>query len=185
MVLLKTPNIKERFKAPDFSLPGTDGKTYSRLDCLGKKGLLVMFICNHCPYVKATIERLVEDYRYLEKKGIGSVAIMSNDTAAYPADSFDNMKIFAKEHNFCFPYLIDETQEVARAYGAVCTPDLFGFNADGYLEYRGRVDSAGMNDAAPPDIQHEMREATLEIAETGYGPAEQIPSMGCSIKWKE
>jgi peroxiredoxin len=168
----------------DFSLKGTDGRTYGLADVKGENGTLVIFMCNHCPYVKAVIGRLNEDCRALQAAGIGCVAMMPNDTATYPADSFENMQAFAKRHGLVFPYLIDETQEVARAHGAVCTPDLFGFNADGELQYRGRVDSAG---SRPPtgDEKRELREAMLEVARTGKGPAEQIPSVGCSIKWRD
>ncbi len=180
---LQSPLKHETAKLVDFTLKGTDGRAYSLADVQGGKGTLVMFICNHCPYVKAVIGRLVEDVRALQAAGVGAVAIMSNDAANYPADSFDNMKLFAAQHGFVFPYLIDETQEVARAYGAVCTPDLFGFNAQGELQYRGRVDSAG---SRPPSgsEKRELREAMLAIAATGKGPAEQIPSVGCSIKWR-
>lgn len=183
MALLKTPAKDTGFHAPDFSLKGTDGKIYTLNDCMGEKGLLVMFICNHCPYVKAVINRLVADCKVLQEKGIGCVAIMPNDTKSYPADSFENMKVFAADHDFSFPYLVDETQEVANAYGAVCTPDIYGFDAAGLLQYRGRVDSAGPNEAAP-DTVRELREAMLQVIKTGRAPAEQYPSMGCSIKWK-
>jgi hypothetical protein len=142
-----------------------------------------MFICNHCPYVKGVIDRLVDDVRVLNEAGIGAVAIMPNDTASHPADSFDNMKRFAQEHGFVFPYVIDETQEIARAYGAVCTPDLFGFSSAGELQYRGRVDSAGSRPATGNE-KRELREAMLQVAKTGKGPAEQVPSVGCSIKWR-
>ena len=167
-----------------FSLKGTDGRTHSLDEIRGANGTLLMFICNHCPYVKGVIGRLVSDAEALAGEGIGAAAIMPNDTAAYPADSFENMKLFASRHSFPFPYLIDETQEVARAYGAVCTPDLFGFNRDGVLHYRGRVDSAG---SKPPagDEKRELLEAMRLIARTGKGPAEQIPSIGCSIKWRQ
>lgn len=170
-------------KLIDFSLKGTDGRTHSLADVKGKNGTVVMFICNHCPYVKGVIDRLVDDAKAMQAEGIGAVAIMSNDTANYPDDSFDNMKVFAKKHGLVFPYVIDETQEIARAYGAVCTPDLFGFNRDGKLEYRGRVDSAGSR-AATGSEKRELRDAMIQIARTGKGPAEQIPSVGCSIKWR-
>ncbi|MCB1556098.1 MAG: thioredoxin family protein [Alphaproteobacteria bacterium] len=183
MALLHTPVKEDGFIAPDFCLKGVDGTTHSLETCKGPAGLLVMFICNHCPYVKVVIDRLVDDCAALQQAGIGCVAIMPNDTAAYPADSFVNMQVFARAHNFAFPYLIDETQAVAQAYGAVCTPDLFGFNAAGSLQYRGRVDSAGPNEAGP-DTVRELRAAMTQIAQTGKGPAEQTPSMGCSIKWK-
>ena len=142
-----------------------------------------MFICNHCPYVQAIVDRLVRDVRELQAQGIGVAAIMSNDQVAYPEDSFDNMKLFAKEHGFTFPYLLDESQEVARAYGAVCTPDFFGFDAGLGLQYRGRLD-ASRREAGPADARRELLEAMAQVAATGRGPAEQVPSMGCSIKWK-
>lgn len=182
MALLQTPKKDDSFSAPDFSLKNIDGKTLSFQDVRGEKGTLVMFICNHCPYVKAVIDRLVADCKELQKAGIGCVAIMPNDVASYPEDSFENMKAFAAQHGFSFPYVIDETQAVARAYDAVCTPDLFGFNAGGRLEYRGRVDSAGPKQAGA-DTVRELRDAMLQIAWTGQGPAQQFPSMGCSIKW--
>ena len=180
---LQSPGRHGASEIVDFSLKGTDDRTWALADVRGERGTLVMFICNHCPYVKAVIGRLVQDCRTLKSEGVGAVAIMPNDTEAYPADSFDNMKRFAAEHGFDFPYLIDDTQKVARAYGAVCTPDLFGFNAEGRLEYRGRVDSAG---SRPPtgSEKPELREAMLGIARTGKGPAEQFPSVGCSIKWR-
>jgi peroxiredoxin len=167
----------------DFSLKGTDGRTHTLADVKGKNGTLVMFICNHCPYVKGVIDRLVDDVRVLQQAGIGAVAIMPNDVVSHPADSFDNMKAFAKAHSFAFPYVIDETQKTARAYGAACTPDLFGFNAAGELQYRGRVDSAGSRPATGSE-KRELREAMLQIARTGKGPSEQVPSVGCSIKWR-
>jgi peroxiredoxin len=170
-------------KLVDFSLKGTDGRTHSLAEVKGMNGTLVMFICNHCPYVKGVIDRLVEDVRAMQAEGIGAIAVMSNDAANYPDDSFDNMKRFAMAHDFVFPYVIDETQEVARAYGAVCTPDLFGFNREGRLEYRGRVDSAGSRPASGNE-KRELREAMLQIARTGKGPVEQTPSVGCSIKWR-
>ncbi|KAA0681441.1 thioredoxin family protein [Roseomonas genomospecies 6] len=178
----ETPVCDFGRKAEDFSLKGTDGKTYSLADVQGPSGTLVMFICNHCPYVKAVIGRIVEEVNALKPHGIGAVAIMSNDTDAYPDDGFDNMKRFAAEHGFTFPYLIDETQEVARAYGAVCTPDFFGFNADLCLQYRGRLDASKRE--AIPDAPRELFHAMVRIAQTGQGPTDQIPSMGCSIKWR-
>ena len=180
---LQSPARHDTTSIIDFHLKGTDGRTYSLADVKGANGTVVMFICNHCPYVKGVIDRLVEDVRALQEAGIGAIAIMSNDTAAYPADSFDNMKRFAEEHGFVFPYVIDETQEIARAYGAVCTPDLFGYNAAGEMQYRGRVDSAGSRPATGSE-RRELREEMLEIAKTSKGPAEQIPSVGCSIKWR-
>ncbi|HTK85785.1 MAG TPA: thioredoxin family protein [Patescibacteria group bacterium] len=180
---VEASNFDSNFKVADFMLIGTDGKTYTAKKCWGPKGLLVMFICNHCPYVLAVIDRLVEDCGVLQKAGIGCVAIMPNDTKMYPEDSFENMKLFAKEHRFTFPYLIDELQTTARTYGAVCTPDLFGFNNRGQLRYRGRIDSAGKDE---PSVmtRRELRDAMLQIAQTGEGPKMQYPSIGCSIKWK-
>lgn len=185
MVSLETPVCDFGRPAIDFSLPGVDGRTWTLQDCRGEKGLLVMFICNHCPYVKAVRDRIVRDARELkEQYGINSVAIMSNDPSDYPEDSFENMRQVAEEFDFPFPYLMDETQEVAKAYGAVCTPDFFGYNADLELQYRGRLDES-RKEAAAPDVKRDLFEAMVQVAETGRGPAEQIPSMGCSIKWKE
>ncbi len=183
MALLETPEKDSGFRAPDFNLKGTDGKMHSLQSCMGDNGLVVMFICNHCPYVKAVIHRLLADCKLLQEQGVGCVAIMPNDTKAYPQDSFDNMKIFARSNGFTFPYVIDDTQSVARAYGAVCTPDIYGFNADGTLEYRGRVDSAGPNEAKH-DTKRELLNAMTKLAQDGDTPAEQFPSMGCSIKWR-
>ncbi len=182
MVSLQTPVCDFGKPAIDFSLPGVDGKVWTLDDCKGEKGLLVMFICNHCPYVKAIRDRLVRDTRELRGLGINSVAIMSNDPTQYEEDSFENMKRVAEEYDFPFPYLLDETQEVAKAYGAVCTPDFFGYNADLELQYRGRLD-ASRKEAAPADARRDLFEAMRQVAETGKGPEEQIPSMGCSIKW--
>ncbi len=184
MVSLQTPVCEFGKPAVDFALPGVDGKIWTLEECKGEKGLLVMFICNHCPYVKAIRERLVRDTRELRDLGIHSVAIMSNDPSLYEEDSFENMKKVAEEYDFPFPYLFDETQEVARAYGAVCTPDFFGYNAGLELQYRGRLD-ASRKEAAPPDARRDLFEAMKQVAETGRGPEEQIPSMGCSIKWKD
>lgn len=184
MVSLETPVCEFGKPAVDFSLPGEDGKTWTLADCRGEKGLLVMFICNHCPYVKAVRERIVRDTRELLGHGINSVAIMSNDPTLYEEDSFENMHKVAKEFKFPFPYLMDESQQVARAYGAVCTPDFFGYNADLELQYRGRLD-ASRKETAPADVRRDLFEAMVQVAETGRGPTEQIPSMGCSIKWKE
>ncbi|MCK6417526.1 MAG: thioredoxin family protein [Alphaproteobacteria bacterium] len=184
MALLQTPEKAADFAAPDFRLKNVDGRVLSLADVRGPKGFLAMFICNHCPYVQAVIGRLVEDCTVLQKAGIGCAAIMPNDTKRYPDDSFEKMKTFAAQHHFTFPYLIDETQDVAKAYGAVCTPDLFGFDARGVLQYRGRVDSAGPK-VAGPDTVRELRQAMLETAEKGFSAASQFPSMGCSIKWKE
>jgi peroxiredoxin len=183
MVSLETPVCEFGQPAVNFSLRGTDGKLWTLPQCRGEKGLLVMFICNHCPYVKAVRERLVRDTRELLIYGIKSVAIMSNDPTDYPEDSFENMKKVAAQFEFPFPYLIDETQEIAKAYGAVCTPDFFGYNAKLELQYRGRLD-ASRKQTAPPDARRELFEAMKQVAETGRGSAEQIPSMGCSIKWR-
>jgi peroxiredoxin len=168
--------------APDFALHGIDGRTWSLADVRGPKGTVVAFICNHCPYVKAVIGRFVEEAKALREIGIGTIAIMPNDTRTYAEDSFDNMKLFAAKHGFAFPYVIDETQDVARAYGAQSTPDFFGFNAADELQYRGRLDAS--RTTLVPDARRELYEAMQQVAETGRGPAEQIPSMGCSIKWR-
>ncbi|PTW60554.1 peroxiredoxin [Breoghania corrubedonensis] len=175
--------IDTNWHAVDFRLPATDGRTYTFTDIAGAKGTVVIFICNHCPYVKAVIDRVVEDARKLEADGIGFAAICSNDAEAYPADSFANMAAFAAEHGFPFPYLHDEDQLVARAYGAVCTPDYFGFSGDRSLRYRGRLDD-GRTGEPSPDAPRELLEAMRLVATTGEGPAEQVPSIGCSIKWK-
>ncbi|SMX34355.1 thioredoxin family protein [Actibacterium lipolyticum] len=172
------------WKAPDFSLPGTDGKTYTLADIAGPKGTLVMFICNHCPYVIAVRDRIIRDAKELMEMGIGVVAISSNDATAYPQDGFDKMTEVAAQFALPFPYLYDETQTVARAYDAVCTPDFFGFDADLGLQYRGRLDGS-RKEAGPTDLRRDLFEAMKQVAETGNGPAEQIPSMGCSIKWKD
>lgn len=179
----ETPICEFGWKAPDFSLRGVDGRTLGLADIAGPRGTLVMFICNHCPYVKAVIGRIVRDVDDLRDHGIGAAAIMSNDTDRYPEDDFESMKRFAAEHRFTFPYLIDETQAVARAYNAVCTPDFFGFNADLGLQYRGRLDASKRD--LVPDAPRELFHAMCRIAECGTGPADQIPSMGCSIKWRD
>jgi peroxiredoxin len=183
MVSLETPVCDFGAAAIDFSLPGVDGKVWTLDECRGEKGLLVMFICNHCPYVKAIRDRLVRDTRELLDYGINSVAIMANDPSDYPEDRFENMKAIAEQENFPFPYLIDESQSVAKAYGAVCTPDFFGYNANLELQYRGRLD-ASRKEAAPADAHRDLFEAMRLVADTGRGPEDQIPSMGCSIKWK-
>ena len=169
--------------APDFTLPGTDGKSYSLTDIKGENGTLVMFICNHCPYVKSVLDRIIRDARDLQALGVGVVAISANDANDYPEDSFDHMARIAEDRGFPFPYLYDETQSVAKAYGAVCTPDFFGYNADLGLQYRGRLD-ASRKEAGPADLRRDLFEGMRQIAETGSGPADQVPSMGCSIKWK-
>lgn len=183
MVSLQTPVCEFGKVAPDFNLPGVDGRDWSLAQCMGERGLLVMFICNHCPYVKAVIDRIVRDTDALRAVGMNSVAIMANDPGDYPEDSFENMQRVAEQQGFGFPYLIDRTQQVAAAYGAVCTPDFFGYNAAGELQYRGRLD-ASRKEAAPADVRRDLYEAMKQVAETGAGPTEQIPSMGCSIKWK-
>jgi len=184
MVSLETPVCDFGQPAIDFSLPGVDGKHWDLSACRGEKGLLVMFICNHCPYVKAVRERIVRDARELKALGVNSVAIMSNDVTLKEEDSFENMALIARQYDFPFPYLLDETQAVAKAYGAVCTPDFFGYNADLQLQYRGRLDESRKETAAA-DVRRDLFEAMKQVAETGSGPTEQIPSMGCSIKWKE
>jgi peroxiredoxin len=171
--------------APDFELPDLADaeRIYTPDSVRGPKGLLVMFICNHCPYVQAIMPRLVRDCRELALHGIGSIAIMSNAVEDYPEDGPLAMQRWAKELDFPFPYVLDETQQVADAYGAVCTPDFFGFNAGLQLQYRGRFD-ASKRETAPEGAQRDLFEAMLQIAETGHGPKEQIASMGCSIKWR-
>ena len=183
MVALETPICDFGWTAPKFDLPGVDGKQYGLDDIAGQNGTLVMFICNHCPYVVAIAPRLREDMICLQEAGIGVVAIMSNDTETYPADSFENMKAFSDKYEFSFPYLIDETQQVGKAYGAICTPDFFGFDKDFGLQYRGRLDEGGRNQP-PPDAKRELLDAMLGVAKTGKGPSTQIASIGCSIKWR-
>jgi peroxiredoxin len=184
MVSLHPPICDFDRPAPDFALRGVDGRTWTRDQCAGERGLLVMFICNHCPYVKAVRERIVRDARELAEHGVGSVAIMSNDPTNYPEDSFENMKRVAEEYQFPFPYLMDASQEIAKAYGAVCTPDFFGYNASLGLQYRGRLDES-RKETAPEGVRRDLFEAMKQIAATGQGPREQIPSMGCSIKWMQ
>ena len=183
MALTATSICNFGWKARDFNLKGVDGKIYTLDDVRGPKGTLVVFICNHCPYVRAIIRRLVEEANALKAIGIGTIAIMPNDTQSYPQDSFENMKKFAQEHVFTFPYVIDETQEVARVYAAQCTPDFFGFNAADELQYRGRLDASCTTPV--PGARRDLYEAMKQVAETGRGPAEQMPSMGCSIKWRQ
>ena len=169
------------WKAPDFNLEGTDGRRYRLADVRGPNGTLVMFVCNDCPYVQAVLDDIIHDVRDLRRHVIGAIAIMPNDTTAYPEDAFENMKCLAEAKQLPFPYVIDRTQEVARAYGAVCTPDVFGFNADLELQYRGRI-YAVRNRQRVPGSKRELFEAMVEVARIGRGPAEQHPSMGCSIK---
>ena len=183
MASLETPVCDFGWKAADFDLPGVDGKRYDLTSVKGEKGLLVMFICNHCPYVKAIQDRIIRDVRALREQGIGAIAIMSNDPSDYPEDSFDNMARVARECDFPFPYVWDETQQVAKAYGAICTPDFFGLNNRLELQYRGRLD-ASRKEAAPADARRDLFEGMLQVAETGHGPDKQIPSIGCSIKWR-
>lgn len=184
MALLATPICEFGKSAPDFALLGVDGQFWTLAQCMGEKGLLVMFICQHCPYVKSIHERILRDTRELKSLGIHSVAIMSNDPSDYPEDSYSNMQRMAKEFAYPFPYLFDETQQVAKAYGAVCTPDFFGYNADFGLQYRGRLD-ASRKETAPPDTIRDLFLAMKQVAKTGKCTTEQIPSMGCSIKWRE
>jgi peroxiredoxin len=169
--------------APAFRLPATDGKSYALKDIQGSKGVVIAFICNHCPYVKAVVERLVNDAKTLMAEGIGFAAICSNDAKSHPEDSFPNMQRFAAAHAFSFPYLHDETQLIARAYGALCTPDFFGFDANLKLQYRGRLDVGRMS-APQANAPRELLDAMRQIAATGKAPAKQSPSVGCSIKWK-
>jgi peroxiredoxin len=183
MVSTPTPVCDFGWKAPDFDLPGVDGKRYKLATARGPNGLLVMFICNHCPYVKAVIDRIVRDTRELATLGIGSIAVMSNDPTDYPEDSWDNMAALAREKNFPFPYVLDESQAIAQAYGAVCTPDFFGFNAQLELQYRGRLDES-RKETAPEGVRRDLFEAMRQVALSGQGPREQIPGIGCSIKWK-
>ncbi|MEM6662113.1 MAG: thioredoxin family protein [Pseudomonadota bacterium] len=178
-----TPICDFGWSAPGFDLPATDGSRYSLQDVAGDKGTVVMFICNHCPYVVAVLDRLVRDAADLQAMGIGVAAICSNDAAAYPADSFPKMADLARDRGFSFPYMHDEDQTVARAYDAQCTPDFFGFDAGLGLQYRGRLDE-GRTGPVPDGTRRDLVEAMRLIAETGRGPENQIASMGCSIKWK-
>jgi len=176
-------SLQRGMVAPDFALPGTDGRSWRYADAAGPAGLVVMFICNHCPYVKAVVDRIVRDAGALREAGVGAVAINSNDALAYPEDSFDRMQAFAQRHGFEFPYLYDASQQVARAYGAACTPDFFGFDRERLLQYRGRLDASGRL-LGTSDTRRELYEAMLQVARTGRGPDVQNPSIGCSIKWK-
>jgi peroxiredoxin len=184
MARMETPICAFDQPAIDFDLPGTDGRNWTLADCRGPNGLLVMFICNHCPYVQAIRDRLIRDVAELRDHGIGAVAISANDPAQFPEDDFPHMQALAEELQLPFPYLFDQTQEVARAYGAVCTPDFFGYNKELGLQYRGRLDASG-REPGPTDARRELFEAMVQVAETGRGPAQQTPSMGCSIKWRE
>lgn len=169
--------------AIDFDLPGVDGKRHGLASARGPRGLLVMFICNHCPYVKAVIQRIVRDTRELATLGIGSIAIMSNDPTDYPEDSWQNMVRIARDLAFPFPYVLDQSQEVAKACGAVCTPDFFGYNANLELQYRGRLDES-RKETAPENVRRDLFEAMQQVAMSGHGPQQQIPGIGCSIKWR-
>lgn len=170
-------------KAPDFRLPATDGREYALADIAGERGTVVAFICNHCPYVMAVVDRIAAEAGALKAEGVGFAAICANDAERYPDDSFEHMKTFAERHGFTFPYLHDESQEVARAYDAVCTPEFYGFDRELVLRYRGRLDASGRQPAAE-GARRELYEAMRTIAETGQGPSEQNAAMGCSIKWK-
>ena len=183
MALKQTPICDFGWKAPDFALPDLGGEEVALRDVAGPNGALIMFICNHCPYVRAIIDRLVDDVNELQAHGVGVAAIMSNDFKAYPADAPEHMRAFANTHAFTFPYLLDETQSVARDYGAVCTPDFYGFDADLGLQYRGRLD-AGRLDPPPSGAPRELLDAMKAVAKTGQGPRDQQPSMGCSLKWR-
>lgn len=182
MVSLQPPLCDFGWKAPDFDLPGVDGKRHTLENARGKNGLLVMFICNHCPYVMAIRDRIIRDTTELRQYGIYSIAIMSNDPTDYAEDSFENMKKIALEYAYPFPYVWDETQQVAKDYGAVCTPDFFGFNSMLELQYRGRLDASRKE--AVPDARRDLFKAMVQVAQSGRGPRKQIASMGCSIKWK-
>jgi len=184
MVLMHTPEPKIGSRAHPFSLLGVDGKTHTLQSSRGPLGLLVMFICNHCPYVQALRDRLVADMKDIQKTGVGVVAICSNDPVDYAEDSCENLRKQAKDWGFTFPYLHDESQLVARAYGAVCTPDFFGYNASLELHYRGRLDPA-QRGPRTPDMKRELVDAMFQIARTGKTPVQQVPSMGCSIKWRD
>jgi len=182
-MLLDTPICEFGWKAPDFTLKTPTGESVTLSERLGDRGLLIAFICNHCPYVVAIAERLAADAKTLQDEGIQVLAVMSNDYRDYAADAPPQMETFAARYGFAFPYLVDEDQSVGKAYRAVCTPDFFGFNRDGGLQYRGRLDDAGRGDGGgrTPELLNAMR----AIAETGNGPSEQTPSMGCSIKWRQ
>lgn len=182
MVSLQPPVCDFGASAPDFELPGVDGRSWNLQECMGESGLLVMFICNHCPYVKSIRDRIVRDAEELKALGVNCVAIMSNDPDEYEEDSFENMKKVSDEFGFPFPYLIDKTQQIAKAYGAVCTPDFFGYNNQFELQYRGRLDES-RKQAADAEVRRDLYLAMAEVAESGKGPVDQIPSMGCSIKW--
>ena len=182
MVLLYTPELEIGKKMPDFQLTGVDNNIWNMQSCMGKNGLVVMFICNHCPYVKSIQSRLVEDTLAMMKFGVNVVAIMSNDVNDYPEDSFENMQSIAKKMQYPFPYLLDSSQETAKRYGAVCTPDIFGLDNQGILHYRGRLDAAG-SDASAKNLPRDLVNAMYQLSIDGKITSKQIPSMGCSIKW--
>jgi len=182
MVSLQPPICEFGLKARDFDLIGVDGNRYNLANSRGSNGLLVMFICNHCPYVKSIRDRIIRDAAELRGSGVNSIAIMSNDPADYVEDSFENMALVSKQYGYPFPYVWDETQQVAKDYGAVCTPDFFGFNANLELQYRGRLDASRKE--AVVDAPRDLFDAMMQVAQTEKGPQEQIASMGCSIKWK-
>ena len=178
-----TPECNYDMKAQDFELKNVDNQLFNLESCRGKKATLVMFICNHCPYVKSIFDQLVVEVSVMQKKGIGCVAINSNDFNSYPDDSFENMQIMAKKYGFSFPYLIDDTQDIAKKYKSVCTPDFFGFNQDLELQYRGRFDDRKTSKQMSANSS-ELFKAMIDIARTGKGPSNQLPSVGCSIKWR-
>ena len=182
MASTTTPPASPHMPAAPFELPGVDGRLHTLASARGPNGIVVMFICNHCPYVKAVIDKTVRDMNELRQHGVGAIAVMSNDVTTYPDDSFNNMKAFAARHAITFPYVIDETQDVARAYGAVCTPDFFGFDRDLKLAYRGRLDASGRS--PDPAAARELFDAMRAVAETGRASAAQHASVGCSIKWR-
>lgn len=179
----QTPICDFGWPAPDFDLPATDNKNYSLTDVKGANGTLIIFMCNHCPYVRSILDRINRDARDLQDLGIGIAAISANDAQNYPADGFEEMQKLAQKENFPFPYLYDESQEIARSYGAACTPDFFGFDSNTGLQYRGRLD-ASRQQAGPTDLRRDLFEAMKQVAQTSQGPTSQIPSIGCSIKWK-
>ena len=182
MVALETPKVNIGWDAPDFKLKATDGEIYNLAKAKGENGLVVMFICNHCPFVKAILDKIIRDANELKKHGVNCIAIMSNDVENYPEDSFENMQKLAIEKEFSFPYVIDENQEIAKAYDAVCTPDFFGFDADLKLQYRGRLDDSGMQNKA--DGNRDLFEAMMAVGKNGATSKPQFNSIGCNIKWK-
>lgn len=182
MVALESPQALTGIKAPDFNLMGVDDRSHSLTSLKGARGTVIMFICNHCPYVLKQLDRMIALNHSLAALGVALIAINPNDATTYPEDSFENMKLIAKQKAFPFPYLLDSAQEVARAYGAVCTPDIYGYNAKLELQYRGRLDQSWS--AMINNPKQELLEAMKQIAETGSTSLPQNPSIGCSIKWK-